>query len=68
MHENAGNVHIAYSDYLDATAIRQFYYEIILGGMSVFLKCLVAPSESLTQKLAHQKKWWCVWHCLSFHS
>ena len=38
MHESGGNVHIVYSDSLGTTAIRQFYYEIMLGGMSGFLE------------------------------
>ena len=38
MHETAGNVHIVYSDALDVAAIRQFYYEIMLGGMSMLFE------------------------------
>jgi len=38
MHESGGNVHIVYSDSLDAVPIRQFYYEIMLGGMSGFFE------------------------------
>jgi len=56
MHESGGNVHIVYSDSLDAVPIRQFYYEIMLGGMSGFFEMFGGSQLLSNQELSPPEK------------
>jgi|GEM_PF-2194097 len=56
MHENNGNVHLVYSDSLDVLAIRQFYYEIMLGGLSGFFEMFAGSLPRPTQKAKPSEK------------
>ncbi len=56
MHESNGNVHIVYSDSLDVMPIRQFYYEIMLGGLSGFFEMFAGNQLKSDPELSPPEK------------